>query len=94
MAFLKAAAAGDKNAIRKLLTAEYGKPLDGPQSKNILQAWKMNQPNPATTEIGTVAITGNAAEVVMINKSKGGSMAGKFTLVLEGGQWRIDSEMM
>jgi hypothetical protein len=94
MAFLRATGAGDKSAIRNLLTAEYGKPLDGPQSKNILAAWKMQHANAATTEIGTVDIKGSSAEVVIIDKSKGGATSGKFTLVLEGGQWRIDSVMI
>jgi hypothetical protein len=94
LAFLKAAAAGDKAAIRKLLTAEYGKPLDGPRGKDILNQWKTNHPDPATTEIGSVDIRGTSAEVVMVNKSKDGGMAAKFTLVLDGGQWRIDGAMM
>ena len=94
LAFLKAAAAGDKAAIRKLLTAEYGKPLDGPRGKDILNQWKTNHPDPATTEIGSVDIRGTSAEVVMVNKSKDGGMEAKFTLTLDGGQWRIDGAMM
>jgi len=93
LAFLKAAGAADKSAVRKLLTAEYGKPLDGPQGKDILAAWKTARPDAATTEIGTVDIRGAEAEVVIVEKSKG-DMAAKFTLALEGGQWRIDSAMM
>jgi len=94
LAFLKAAAAGHKAAIRKLLTAEYGKPLDGPRGKDILNQWKTNHPDPATTEIGSVDIRGTSAEVVMVNKSKDGGMEAKFTLTLDGGQWRIDGAMM
>lgn len=93
-AFLKAVAAGDRGAIRKLLTAEYGKPLDGPQAKVILETWKMNRPDPATSKIGTVDIRGNSADVVVIDPSKSPDVAAKFSLVLEAGQWRIDSVMM
>ena len=93
LAFLQAAAAGDKAAIRKLLTAEYGKPLDGPMAKNIMAAWKAGRPNPATTEISKADIRGTEADVVIADKSTG-NMAAKFTLVLEGGGWKIDSAMM
>ena len=94
LAFLQAAAAGDKAAIRKALTAEYGKPLDGPRGKDILAAWKTSRPDPARTEISTVDIRGAEAEVVMVDKSRRGDLAAKFTLALEGGVWRIDSAMM
>jgi hypothetical protein len=94
LAFLQAAGAGDKGAIRKLLSAEYGKPLDGPRAKDILAAWKMSLPDPTTTEISTVDVRGTSAEVVMVNTSRPGDLAAKFTLVLESGAWRIDSAMM
>ena len=93
LAFLNAAGAGDKPAIKKLLTAEYGKPLDGPQGKDVLTLWKTHCPDPATTEIGTVDIRGTSAEVVLVEK-KGGGLAAKFTLVLKDGQWKIDGAMM
>lgn len=93
LAFLAAAKAGDKGAIKKLLTAEYAKPLDTPLGKDILNAWKTSGPNPATTEMSTVDIRGASAEVVYTEK-KGGGLAAKFTLVLQDGQWKIDGAMM
>ena len=92
LAFLKAIRSGDKAGIRKLLTAEYGKPLDGPNAKAILAAWK-GRIDPATAPIDTVYITGNSAEVVMTNKATG-DLSGRFALTLVGGQWKIDSAMM
>ena len=94
LAFVQAAAAGNKAAIKKLLTAEYGKPLDGPNGKAILAAWKTHGLDPATTEISTVDIRGAEAEVVFVDTSNGGGMAAKFTLALVGGEWKIDSAMM
>jgi hypothetical protein len=32
--------------------------------------------------------------VVIVDKSKGGDVAATFTLVLEGGPWKIDGVMM
>ena len=94
LAFLKAAAAGDEAAIRKLLTAEYRKPLDGPNAEAILAAWKTHGLDPATTEISTVDIRGAEAEVNFVDKSNGGGTAAKFTLALVGGEWKIDSAML
>ena len=93
VAFLKAAGAGDKAALRKLMTAEYGKPLDGPNGKAILAQWKANPIDPAKVPFGTAYVTGNSAEVVMVDKSTG-MMSAKFNLVLVGGEWKIDGAMM
>jgi hypothetical protein len=93
LAFLKAAAAGDKAALRKLMTADYGKPLDGPNGKAILDNWTANPLDPAKTPFGTAYITGNSAEVVMVDKSTG-AMTAKFNLSLVAGEWKIEGAMM
>ena len=93
LAFVKAAATGDKAALRKLMTADYGKPLDGPNGKAILAQWKANPLDPAKTPFGTAFITGNSAEVVLVDKSTG-AMTAKFNLSLAAGEWKIDGAMM
>jgi hypothetical protein len=93
LAFLKAAAAGDKAALRKLMTPDYGKPLDGPNGKAILDNWKANPLDPAKTPFGTAFITGNSAEIVMLDKSTG-AMTAKFNLTLVAGEWKIEGAMM
>ena len=93
VAFLKAAGAGDKAALKKLMTADYGKPLDGPNGKAILAQWKANPIDPAKVPFSTAYVTGNSAEVVMVDKSTG-MMTAKFNLVLVGGEWKIDGAMM
>jgi hypothetical protein len=92
LAFLKALSAGDKARMRKLMTAEYGKPLDGPQGQNIVNSWKANR-NVPITEISAVEIHGQTASVVMVDKANPENPP-KFTLALEGGEWKIDSTMM
>lgn len=91
LAFLKVVGSGDKAAIRKLLSADYGKPLDGPNAKVILENWKANHPDPAKMTFTSVHITGNAAEVKM---HEGDGTEATFNLVLEGGVWKIDGAMM
>ena len=89
LAFLKAAQTGDKAAIRKLMTSEAGKELDGPRSGEMLAMLKTITPSPATAQIDTVDIHGDSAEVVIVEKSTDGSTTSTFTLTLEGGQWKI-----
>jgi hypothetical protein len=89
LAFLKVARSGDKAAIKNLMSGEAGKELDGPNSKELIEMLKMMTPNPATAQIDTVDIKGNAAQVTVVEKSKDGSVTSNFTLVLEGGQWKI-----
>lgn len=91
LAFLNVVGSGNKAAIRKLLSADYGKPLDGPNAKIILENWKANHPDPAKMTFTSVHITGNTAEVKM-HEGDGGDAT--FNLVLEGGQWKIDGAMM
>ena len=93
LAFVKAAAAGDKGALHRLMTADYGKPLDGPNGKATLAQWKANPLDPAKAPFGTAFITGNTAEVVMVDKSTG-AMTAKFNLSLVAGEWKIDGAMM
>jgi hypothetical protein len=88
-AFLKAARSGDKAAIRKTLTAEAAKGLDGPQAKEMLEFLKMTAPDPATARIESVDVKGNAAVVEVVEGSKEGSVTSTFRLALEGGQWRV-----
>jgi hypothetical protein len=93
LAFLKAAAAGNKASLKRLMSAEYGKPLNGPTGKAIVAQWKTSHADPIASPIDTVYITGNSAEVVLSDKSTG-TMAAKFSLVLVRRQWRIDGAMM
>lgn len=88
LAFLEAFSAGDKSRMRKLLTAEYGKPLDGQKGNDIVKAWRAARSDMARQKIATVEIHGNTAMVAMADN------ATKFTLTLEHGEWKIDSAMM
>jgi Putative lumazine-binding len=89
IAFLKAARTGDKVVIRKTMTAEAAKGLDGPQAKEMLELLKMTSPDPATARIDAVDVKGNTAEVTVVEESKDGSVTSTFHLTLEGGQWKV-----
>jgi hypothetical protein len=89
LAFLKAAWSGDKSAIKKLLTVDAGKELDGPRGKEMLEMLKAITPNPDTAQIDTVDIKGNSAEVTFVEISKDSTVTSHFSLSLEDGQWKF-----
>lgn len=90
LAFLKAARSGDKAGIKKLMTAEAGAGLDGPNSKQMLESMKTNLPDPATARIDAVDLIGNSAEISVVDKKA----SSKFKLALDGGQWKVRGVMM
>jgi hypothetical protein len=87
--FLKAAKAGKPADLKKILSAELSKQLDGPEGKNMLEGLKAMTPDPAIAQIESVDIQGNTAEVTVVEKSKDGSATSTIKLALEGGQWRV-----
>lgn len=89
IAFMKAARSGDKAALRKSMSAEGGKQLDGPNGKDILELLKVMTPDPATATIESVDVKGSTAEVTVVERSKDGSVTSTLHLVLDGGQWKI-----
>jgi hypothetical protein len=89
LAFLKAARAGDRAAMKKLMTTEAAKELDGPRGAEMLEFLKSTSPDPASAEIESVNVQGNVAEVAVTEKSKDESETSRMKLVREGGQWRV-----
>ena len=91
LVFLKTVRSGNKAAIQKLMTSEAARGLDGPEGKEALEFLKTAAPDPKTAQIESVDIKGDTAKVDVIEKSDSGSTTSHFTLVLEGGRWKISS---
>ena len=89
LAFYKAVKAGDLAAVRKAMTAESGKQLEGPQGKEALEFLKAIVPDPAVAGIESVDRKGNKALVEVVVKSKDGSETSKVSLELVSGQWKV-----
>jgi hypothetical protein len=88
-ALYKAALSGDVAAVRKALTAESAKVLDGPQAKEAMGFLKATSPDPATAEIESVDIKGDKAEVVVVVRSKDGKETSTMNVEKVGGQWKV-----
>ena len=86
--FLRAARAGDKAALRRVMLAEQVKALDGPDAARFLEFVKMS-PNPKTAEFDGLFINGDSAEAKITERSKNGAAASDFKLRVINGVWFV-----
>jgi hypothetical protein len=91
LALLKAGRAGDAKAIRKLLTEDDAKDLDGPMGKDILEMMKMG-PDPRKSKIMRVDVAGENADVTFEQSSKNGVESTTIHLRLVNGEWKVASK--
>lgn len=87
--YLRAARAGDKAALKRVIVAERAKDLDGPQAAEILKFLKFSA-DPKTAEFGSLTIDGDSAMAEIIERSKDGSSSSRYRLKLAGGAWKLD----
>ena len=86
--FLRAARAGDKPALKRVMLAEQVKALDGPDAAQFLEFVKMS-PNPKTAEFDSLFIDGDSAEAKIAERNKDGAAASDYTVRLIDGVWRV-----
>jgi hypothetical protein len=89
LALYKAARAGDVAAVRKALTPESAKTLDGPEAKEAMGFLKATSPDPAAAEIESVDVKGDKAEVVVVVRSKDGKETSTMNVEKIAGQWKV-----
>jgi hypothetical protein len=89
LAFYKAARSGDAAAVKKTITPESAKNLEGPQAKDAMEFLKATSPDPAAAEIESVDVKGDRAEVVVVVRSKDGKETSKMAVERVAGQWRV-----
>ena len=89
LAFLNAAKTGKAAELKKTLSAELARQLDGPDGKQMLEALKGMTPDPKTGEMESVDVHGDVAEVTIVEKSKDGSVTSTIKLALEQGVWKV-----
>ena len=85
-AYLRAARAGDKAALKRVIIAERAKDLNGPQAKDILSFLKMSA-DPATADFDALTVDGDSAEARLIERGKDGAMSSTLRLRLVNGVW-------
>ena len=88
LAFYKAAHDGDVAGLKKCITADMAKDLDGPQGKDIVEMLK--NVTPATNRILKVTVTGKTAVVDTEQKDGDTTMNEHVKVVLVGTEWKVD----
>lgn len=86
--FLRAARAGDKAALKRVMLAEQVKVLDGPDAARFLEFMKFS-PNPKTAEFDSLIINGDSAEAKIAERSKDGAASSDYKLRLINGVWLV-----
>ena len=86
--FLRAARAGDKPALKRVMLAEQVKALDGPNAARFLEFVKMS-PNPKTAEFESLFIDGDSAKARLAERNKDGAASSDYQLRLVNGTWFV-----
>ncbi len=86
--FFRAARAGDKSALKRIMLAEQVKALDGPDAARFLEFMKMS-PNPKTAEFDSLVINGDNAVAKITERNKDGAASGDYKLRLINGVWFV-----
>ncbi len=86
--FLRAARAGDKPALKRVMLAEQVKALDGPDAARFLEFMKLS-PNPKSAEFDSLFINGDSAEAKIAERNKDGAASSDYKLRLINGVWVV-----
>ncbi len=88
--FLRAVQKEDLGAMRKLMTKEQAKNLDGPDAKQMVKMVKMM----SATDIKVLKVDekGDTAELTVSGKQDGNEQNGVVHMVKEGGAWKVQRE--
>lgn len=87
--YLRAARAGDKAALKKVLTAESFKELEGKGAAENLKMIKMMSPDPKKVEFESLVVNGNAAKIKLVERRKDMTETSGFELRRVGDAWLV-----
>lgn len=87
-AYLRAARAGDKAAIKRAVGPEAGAVLDTPEGAQILEFLK-ESPDPAKADFDGLFIDGDSAEARLTERTREGASSSTIRLRRVGGQWMV-----
>jgi hypothetical protein len=90
LAYYKAAHAGDLAALKKAITAESAKELEGPKGKEMVGMLKEMTPS-ATPTITKVNVTGKSAMVDAKTKEGATTTTDHVKVVMIGTDWKVDT---
>ncbi len=86
--YLRAARAGDKAALKRVITADTVKELEGPQSASILKSLK-SEPDPKKAEVESLVVDGNVSKIKVVERFKDGKATSNYQLQRVGDAWLV-----
>jgi hypothetical protein len=87
--YLRAARAGDKAALKRLILPEYVKELDGPSGAEGMKMLKAMSPDPKTAEFESLNIDGNLAKIKIVVRGKSVTETTGYELRRAGDAWLV-----
>lgn len=87
--YLRAARAGDKAALKKVLTAESFKELEGKDAAENLKMIKMMSPDPKKVEFESLVVNGNVSKIKLVERRKEVTETSGFELRRVGDAWLV-----
>ncbi len=86
--YLRAARAGDKAALKRVITADAVKELDGVQSAEIMKSMK-SEPDPKTADLESLVVEGNVSKIKVVQRFKDGKATSNYQLQRVGDAWLV-----
>ena len=86
--YLRAARAGDKAALKRVIVADRAKDLDGPMAKDILSFLKESA-DPKTADFDSLTVDGETAEAKITERNKDGAMSSTLRLQRVNSSWMV-----
>ena len=90
LAYYKAAHAGDMAALKKAITAESAKELEGPKGKEMVGMLKEMTPT-ATPTLSNLAVTGKSAKLDATVKEGATTMTEHMRVEMVGTEWKVNT---
>jgi hypothetical protein len=87
--YLRAARAGDKAALKRLILPEYVKELEGPHAAEGMKMLKAMSPDPKTADFESLMVDGNLAKIKIVVRSKGMTETTGYELRRAGDAWLV-----
>ena len=88
--YLRASRAGDKAAIRRVVTDVVKKELDGPKSAEFMKFLKADSADPKTARLSILSVSGGIAKVEVGVTSGSSSMTTRYQIHKVGDAWLVD----
>ena len=87
--YLRAARAGDKAALKKVMTVESFKELEGKDAAENMKMIKMMSPDPKKVEFESLVVNGNVSKIKLVERRKDATETSGYEMRRVGEAWLV-----